>query len=147
MTALCILLLVGDGYVEEGGGDQFCGVGSGKGARRVCHCVYNAVVAQNPVYFGSQQAGRKVILLDNDTSPRPGVCVRVFGLMVLGGRRERNKDRRQPPRSYFKNGRTGARYNKARGSSGHARGKVVKVAGRVIPRKVRVVPHDNLGSV
>src|SRR3989344_789527 len=146
-AVLCILLLVGDGYVEEGGGYEARCVGAGKGARSIGHCVHNAVMAQNPVYFGSKQTRRKGILLDNYASPGSGACVSIFGLMVFSRGRQWNKNRRQSPRRYFKNGRTRARYDKARGSRRHARGKVIKVAGRVIPRKVRVVPHDKLGSV
>ena len=45
------LLLVGDGYVEEGGGDEARGVGAREGARRVAHGVFYRLVAQYPVYF------------------------------------------------------------------------------------------------
>src|SRR3989338_8602334 len=86
---LCILLLVGEGYVEEGRGYQSGGVGAGggagKGARGVAHRMFDRLVVEDAPRLGYQEARREVVLLDDHRRARARKGEGVFGLVVAGG--------------------------------------------------------------
>src|SRR3990167_6497056 len=79
------LLLVGEGYVEEGRGYQGGGVGAGKGPRGVTHGMFDGLVVEDAPRLGYQEARREVVLLDDHRRARARKGEGVFGLVVGGG--------------------------------------------------------------
>src|SRR3989338_4075174 len=144
---LCILLLVGEGYVEEGRGYQSGGVGAGKGARGVAHRMFDRLVVEDAPRLGYQEARREVVLLDDHRRASARKSEGGFGLVVAGGLGYRDEYGGDAPRRYFKNSACArARNNKVGRARRHARRKVIEITEGLVAREIRVVPHHYFGA-